>query len=80
VPVEHVGFLIRVEDDVSRCDEVDLARVERDEEFASSLDGNFGADWKTEGRGERSCIVLAVFRFLMYLGPPGHKLGRPSAA
>ena len=55
VPVEHVGFLIRVEDDVSRCDEVDLARVERDEESASSLDGwgNFGADWKTEGRGER---------------------------
>ena len=55
VPVEHIGFLIRVEDDVSRCHEVDLARVERDKESASSLDewGSLGADWKTEGRRER---------------------------
>jgi hypothetical protein len=35
---------------VSRRDEVDLARVERNEESASSLDGNLCADWKTEGR------------------------------
>ena len=57
VLVELVGILIRVEDNVSGCDEVDLAGVERagDEESASSLDGwgNFCADGETEGSGER---------------------------
>jgi hypothetical protein len=57
VLVELVGVLIRVEDDVSSCDEVDLAGVVRfgEEESASSLDGwgSFSADGETEGSGER---------------------------
>ena len=55
--VELVGILVRLEDDVSGCDEVDLAGVARvgDEESSSSLDGwgNFRADGETEGSGGR---------------------------
>jgi len=55
--VELVGFLVKVKDDVSGCDGVDIAGFERvgDEESASSLDrwGSFSADGETEGSGER---------------------------
>ena len=57
VLVEHVGFLIRVEDDVSGCDKVDLAGVARvrDAEFARSLDiwGSFCGDGETKDSGRR---------------------------
>jgi len=57
VLVELVGVLVRVEGEVSGCDEVDITGFERvgDEESASSLDrwGSFSTDGETEGSGER---------------------------
>jgi hypothetical protein len=57
VLAELVSILIRVEDNMSGRDEVELAGVERvgDVESTSSLDGwgNFGVDGETKGSGER---------------------------
>lgn len=59
--VEYVGILIRMENDMSGCEEVELAGVARvgEEESASSLDGwgDFGADRETEGSGERLSVL-----------------------
>jgi hypothetical protein len=76
VLVELIGILIRVEDDVSGCDEVDLAGVARvgDEECAvPSMDGvtsvQMGRLRAVEKGSQAWAVALEVGTGLYILGP-----------